>query len=145
MAKAHSLSTQDFLNYLFQSGLVESDAISHLLDQLRVELGGELPDSAGVLADRFVEAGLITRWHADKLLDRKYKGFRLGKYKLLKLLGSGGVSSVYLAEHVLMKQLRAIKVFPKSWVNRTSYLARFHSEAQATTAFDHFRHAFIHS
>jgi serine/threonine-protein kinase len=84
-----------------------------------------------------IEAGLITRWHADKLFDKKYKGFRLGKYKLLSLLGFGEMGSVYLAEHVQMKRLRAIKVLPKSCVNKSSYLARFQLEAQVTASFDH--------
>ncbi|HND50922.1 MAG TPA: protein kinase, partial [Pirellulaceae bacterium] len=81
--------------------------------------------------------GLLTRWHCDKLLDRKYKGFFLGKYKLLGHIGTGGMSSVYLAEHRLMGQRRAIKVLPKSRVADSSYLARFIREAQATASLDH--------
>ena len=47
------------------------------------------------------------------------------------------MSSVYLAEHTLMHQRRAIKVLPKQRVNDSSYLQRFHLEAQATAALDH--------
>lgn len=131
------LTTPVFLNYLTQSELVAERDLRRSLDDLREKCGGELPDDAEIVANSLISAGHITRWHADKIFEKKYKGFRLGKYKLLKLLASGEMSSVYLAEHVLMKSLRAIKVFPKSRVSRSSYLARFHSEAQATIAFDH--------
>jgi serine/threonine-protein kinase len=70
-------------------------------------------------------------------MDKKYKGFFLGKYKLLRHIGTGGMSSVYLAEHMLMHRQRAIKVLPKGRVNDSSYLARFHLEAQATASLDH--------
>ena len=47
------------------------------------------------------------------------------------------MSSVYLAEHVLMQRRVAIKVLPKNRVDDSSYLARFHREAQAAAALDH--------
>ncbi len=47
------------------------------------------------------------------------------------------MSSVYLAEHTLMRRQRAIKVLPKSRVGDSSYLQRFHREAQATAALEH--------
>src|SRR5436190_22662629 len=132
------LSTATFLDYLTQSGLVAERDLRRSLDALREKCGGELPEDAESVADWFIGGGLITRWHADKLFDKKYKGFRLGKYKLLTLLGRGEMSSVYLAEHVLMKRLRAIKVLPKSRSFRSpSDLQLFHSEAQATARIDH--------
>ena len=59
------------------------------------------------------KAGLLTEWQSEKLLEGRHKGFFLGKYKLLDHLGTGGMSSVYLAEHVLMQRRVAIKVLPK--------------------------------
>ena len=44
---------------------------------------------------------------------------------------------MYLAEHVLMQRRVAIKVLPKNRVEDSSYLARFHREAQAAAALDH--------
>jgi serine/threonine protein kinase len=131
------LSTSEFVDYLSRSDLVPEDVLKHSLDDLRRKHGGKLPDDAEIVADHLVDSQLITRWHADKIFEKKYKGFRLGKYKILSLLGSGQMSSVYLAEHVLMKRLRAVKVFPKSLLHKSSYLARFHSGAQATISLDH--------
>ncbi|MEN6556922.1 MAG: serine/threonine-protein kinase [Thermoguttaceae bacterium] len=133
MAKPNA---ETFLDLIRRSGLVEK----HQLAAAMSAMGASLKDpslNADALATRLVIAGLLTRWQADKLLEGRYKGFFLGKYKLLDHLGSGGMSNVYLAEHVLMQRRVAIKVLPKERVNDTSYLARFHREAQAAAALDH--------
>jgi serine/threonine protein kinase len=131
-----SLSVESFLDYVERSGLVEADALSKQLALLRERNAGNVPD-AETVASQLIDAGLLTTWHVEKLMDRKHKGYFLGKYKLLRHIGSGGMSSVYLAEHTLMHRYRAIKVLPKTKVNDSSYLDRFHREAQATAALDH--------
>ncbi len=130
------LSVEMFLDYVERSGLVERDRLSKQLALLRQQHAGALPD-AETTANHLIDAGLLTSWHVEKLMDQKHRGYFLGKYKLLKHIGSGGMSSVYLAEHTLMHRLRAIKVLPKTKVNDSSYLDRFHREAQATAALDH--------
>jgi serine/threonine-protein kinase len=130
------LSVDKFLDYVEQSKLVEPDTLHQELALLRAEHEGKLPSTSAV-ADRLIQSGLLTSWHVEKLMDRKHKGYFLGKYKLLRHIGSGGMSSVYLAEHTLMHRQRAIKVLPKTKVNDSSYLDRFHREAQATAALDH--------
>mgnify|MGYP002623544090 FL=1 len=131
------VSPQQFIDLVRKSKLVEPDQLQLALKDCAKMHGGKLPEDLDSLADFLIERELITTWHRDKLYDRKYKGFFLGKYKLLGHLGTGGMSSVYLAEHVLMHRKRAIKVLPKSRVGDSSYLARFHLEAQATAALDH--------
>jgi len=131
------LTVDTFLDFVRRSTLVEEDRLAASLDALRAEHGGNLPDDADIVANHLVAQELLTSWHVEKLLDRKYKGFFLGRYKLLRHIGSGGMSSVYLAEHTLMHRLRAVKVLPKGRVNDSSYLARFIREAQATAALNH--------
>jgi serine/threonine-protein kinase len=130
---------EDFADLVRRSGLVEPEQLERAILQLKEEIGAEQPDLADRLAARLVEAGLLTAWQSENLLRRRYKGFFLkGKqYKLLDHLGSGGMSHVYLAEHVLMQRRVAIKVLPKNRVKDSSYLARFHREAQAVAALDH--------
>jgi serine/threonine protein kinase len=132
-----TLPVKHFLELVRKSGLVDEPRLLDALTKLEAQHGGQIPDDAEVLAEHLISLGLITPWHRDKLYDRKYRGFFLGKYKLLGHLGTGGMSSVYLAEHRLMKQQRAIKVLPKSRVDDTSYLARFHREARATANLNH--------
>ncbi|MCB9873499.1 MAG: serine/threonine protein kinase [Planctomycetaceae bacterium] len=130
-------SVKNFLELVQRSQLVDADELRTTLLKCKAEHDDELPTDTQVVADYLVQAGLLTEWHCGKLFDRKYKGFFLGKYKLLGHIGTGGMSSVYLAEHVLMRRQRAIKVLPKSRVGDSSYLERFHREAQATAALEH--------
>ncbi|HYW81511.1 MAG TPA: serine/threonine-protein kinase [Thermoguttaceae bacterium] len=123
-----------FLDLLRRSGLVEKDQLAGVLLELKQEADSYDTDA---LAERLVDARLLTRWQCDKLGEGRHKGFFLGKYKLLDHLGTGGMSSVYLAEHVLMQRRVAIKVLPAKRVEDTSYLVRFHREAQAAAALDH--------
>ena len=126
-----------FLDLVRWSGLVEKGQIDGALLKLKAESGGQLPTNSDFVADWLVQSGVITRWQADRLLEGRHKGFFLGKYKLLGHLGTGGMSSVFLAEHVLMQRRVAIKVLPKDRVADSSYLARFHREAQAAAVLDH--------
>lgn len=132
-----ALSASAFLDVVKKSGLVEEDQLTPAVEAYRGGHTGELPEDSSLLADFLIKRSLLTRWQCDKLATGKSKGFFLGKYKLLDHLGTGGMSSVYLAEHVLMHQRRAIKVLPKNRVNDSSYLARFRLEAQATARLDH--------
>jgi serine/threonine-protein kinase len=132
-----NLSASAFLELVTKSGLVDDEQLSPMVAAYRETHQGELPDDADQLAQYLIQRGLLTRWQCDKLSTGKYKGFFLGKYKLLEHLGTGGMSSVYLGEHTLMHQRRAIKVLPKNRVNDSSYLARFRLEAQATARLDH--------
>jgi serine/threonine-protein kinase len=131
------VNLEKFLELFRRSELVESDRIERALADLRQKAGGALTEDVEELASQLVDSGLITRWQADKLLDGKHKGFFLGKYKLLAHLGSGGMSTVYLAEHVHMHRRVAIKVLPQSRVEDSSYLDRFYLEAKAAAALAH--------
>lgn len=129
------LSLDAFLKIAAQSGLIEESKLAIEVDAARQEkIPLERPED---IADRLIEKGLLTDWQCRKLLQGKHKGFFLGKYQLLSLLGKGGMSSVYLAEHTLMRRKCAVKVLPSKRINDSSYLGRFHREAQAVASLDH--------
>ena len=130
-------NVETFLDLVERSRLVEKDQLQKLVAELKQPAGGPAAEDTDAVAKRFVDAGLVTPWQCEKLLESRHRGFFLGKYKLLGILGAGGMSQVYLAEHVLMRRRVAIKVLPKNRVNDTSYLARFHREAQAAAKLDH--------
>jgi serine/threonine protein kinase len=131
------VSVNRFIEIVAKSKLVGDTPLQAALDDLRQQHDGQLPADAEAVADHLIGAGLLTRWHCGKLLDGKYKGFHLGKYKLLDHLGSGGMSNVYLAEHMLMGRRQAIKVLPKNRVADSSYLARFYREGKAIAKLNH--------
>lgn len=129
------LNSESFLATIRRSGLVEDERLDKLVEEYLQSAAGE-PDSTG-LAQHLVTKHAVTAWQGEKLLQGKHKGFFLGKYRLLALLGRGGMSSVYLAEHIVMRRRCAIKVLPQKRVSDTSYLGRFHREAQAVASLDH--------
>ncbi|MCA9235475.1 MAG: serine/threonine protein kinase [Planctomycetales bacterium] len=131
-----SKETDDFLDLVRRSQLVEDDQLNKFLGDLATRLGNKLPAKKDALAAAMVEAELITEWQSEKLLAGKHKGFILGKYKLLRHLGKGGMSQVYVAEHMLMKRKVAIKVLPQNRVEDSSYLDRFRIEARAAARLD---------
>ncbi len=128
--------TNKLVHDLKRSGLVEDDQLESFLKKCAAKHGGSVPANPEVLAADMVAEGLLTDWQSKKLVAGKYKGFRLGKYKLLGEVGKGGMSAVYLAEHVLMRRRVAIKVLPKSRVKDSSYLERFRLEARAVAKLD---------
>lgn len=129
-------SAKSFLKLLERSGIVAEDRLKKELATLSTKAAGRTVNLSD-LASHLIDSGLITQWHTDKLKAGKYKGFFLGKYKLLGHLGSGGMSSVYLARHKISDQCRAIKVLPRKKVTDKSYLDRFYLEARAAASLNH--------
>jgi len=133
----NTMSVKRFVDLLQKSRLVTDTELREALLKYRAENDGRPLADLDFVVNRLIQDGLITQWQTEKLLDEKYKGFNLGKYKLLKHLGSGGMSSVYLAEHMIMRQRRAIKVLPRGRVADKTYLERFYLEARAIASLNH--------
>jgi serine/threonine protein kinase len=130
------VAANKLLDLVRRSGLVDEAKLSSFLEKTARTNGEAVFEDHPRLAELMIQEGLLTRWQADKLLAGKHKGFRLGKYKLLGQIGKGGMSSVYLAEHELMKRRVAVKVLPRNRVNDSSYLERFRLEARAVAKLD---------
>lgn len=125
-----------FLELLKKSGLVEAKAVEALLNHF--EQRGALPEDPAKLAAIFVREGMLTRFQAKQLLlGRSRRFFIGGKFKVLEQLGQGGMGTVYLCEHQLMRRLVAVKVLPTQQLADPSVLERFFREARAVAALDH--------
>jgi predicted Ser/Thr protein kinase len=59
------------------------------------------------------------------------------RYRVLELLGVGGMGSVYKAQHRLMERLVALKVINTSLVDDADALRRFHNEIKAAARLSH--------
>jgi serine/threonine-protein kinase len=73
-------------------------------------------------------AGAEERW-IDRVID--------GRYRIVALLGNGGMGSVYEAEHLALGKRVAFKVIHRDLVSDEEALARFEREARATAAIEH--------
>jgi serine/threonine protein kinase/uncharacterized membrane protein YebE (DUF533 family) len=60
-----------------------------------------------------------------------------GRYRITKRLGDGGMGSVYLAEHTVIRKTVAIKLLKPEFNADKSLVERFFREAKATAAIQH--------
>ncbi len=126
----------ELLDRVSRSGVVPAEKLQGLFDEL-AEMG-QPPRTPNEMIERLIEAGLITRFHGEKFAIGKYKGFQLGSYLILEQLGSDGVGQVYLAHHVNMNRLVALKALsPQAYENDPIAKERFHREARAAGSLDH--------
>ncbi|KRN03840.1 Stk1 family PASTA domain-containing Ser/Thr kinase [Holzapfeliella floricola] len=66
------------------------------------------------------------------------KGYLLAKrYKIIKLIGRGGMADVYLAQDIILERHVAIKVMRGEFQNNSPLVRRFQREALATSELSH--------
>src|SRR4051794_1557073 len=128
-------TTDEFLDLVRKSGVADEKRLDAYLTRARAT--GPLPPEPGKFAGLLVRDGILTHFQAEQFLQGKWRRFTIGKYKVLERLGQGGMGSVYLCEHMLMRRRVAVKVLPASKADDTSSLERFYREARAVAALDH--------
>ena len=64
-------------------------------------------------------------------------GRRIGPYKILSLLGAGGMGEVYLAEDARLNRRVALKLLPAGFTKDPERVRRFEREARAASALNH--------
>lgn len=122
---------------------LETLARSRLADQSRVESvratlrRNERNDLAAVI-QALVQGRVLTKFQATKLLAGKSGPFFLGRYKLMRQLGQGGMGQVYSARHMDSRRKVAIKVLPpKRAAAERNALARFQREGDMGLRLSH--------
>jgi len=134
--------------------------IDRLLDAV---LEREPPERASFLADacagdeelrREVESLLTAHDRAEKFIESPAMevaakaaaaqgkhfsalGRRMGPYRVLSLLGAGGMGEVYLAEDTRLGRRVALKLLPSEFTHDPERIRRFEREARAASALNH--------
>lgn len=88
------------------------------------------------LANVLVAEELLTRWQAKKLLSGK-RQFVVGKYKLMDVLGRGGMGTVYRAQQMGLCREVALKVMAPRNLKNPVGVPRFLSEIRLLAELDH--------
>ncbi|MBK9019273.1 MAG: serine/threonine protein kinase [Sulfuritalea sp.] len=70
------------------------------------------------------------------LLRRDGRARQMGPYKLLRQIGEGAISNVYLAQHRMLKRPAAVKVL-KAQSTKEEWIARFQREVQLSSLLHH--------
>lgn len=71
------------------------------------------------------------------LTEQAFEAQRLGQYRLLHKLGSGGMGDVYLAEHQLLRRQCAVKLIRPEFAGDLVTLQRFQREVKAMAELAH--------
>lgn len=123
--------------------------LSWLLDNLVVlsEEWDELPprereeftrlSSPEQLLEKLVDRHMLTHFQADAVRSGDGEDLILGHYRLLDVLGQGGMGTVYRAEHLQLRRLVALKVMARTVEGNPRLLHRFYSEARAVARLQH--------
>jgi serine/threonine-protein kinase len=89
------------------------------------------------MAQALFRKNYLTRFQAERLLEGRHRGFQIGDYRLLEVLGAGGMGWMYLARHLVTGEVVALKVLSDRHKHDTAMRARFQLEARAGMELDH--------
>src|SRR5207237_2888100 len=107
------------------------------LEETSRDLAGGCED-ASTLAPLLVKRGWLTNYQADRLLKGRPQDLAMGPYRLLELLGEGGMGQVFKARHQRLNRLEALKVIrPERLLQHPEAARRFEREAQAAAKLQH--------
>jgi serine/threonine protein kinase len=127
-------TTGEFLELIRKSELIPPVRLDAFVAQAA---SAAMLKSPREMAALLVAGGLVTQFQAEQFLQGKWRGFTIGKYKVLERLGSGGMGTVYLCEHLHVGRRVAVKVLPTSQAHNPAALGRFYREARAAGVLDH--------
>jgi WD40 repeat protein len=116
---------------------LEDDAADTFVLQLRQARPPVLTDTEGYVLGPQVE--ILQRSRSEGLLAEAipHDLQQHPRYQVLRLLGRGGMGSVYLAEHRRMGRAVALKVIDPSLLRQSGALSRFQQEVRAAAQLDH--------
>ncbi|MBI1314901.1 protein kinase [bacterium] len=124
-----TVAVSTFLSTLRRSNLLKPEQIAFAIDL------GTRCDTAEI-SKELLERNWLTEWQAHQILAGKSRLF-LGRYKLLDVLGSGGMGAVFKAESSTLRRPVALKVLSASLNDSEIARARFEREIRASAQVNH--------
>jgi len=122
-----------FLKLLAKSELLSNQDLRSAVEELQLSQ----VDDATDVARSLVKAGHLTRYQAEQLLSGRARGLIIDHYRVLELIGFGGMGRLYLAEEAESQELVAIKVLNEKYRHETGMLLRLKMEAEAGQQLQH--------
>jgi len=125
-------SAQAFLELCYQQGLLTPQQVQTRWPGLQA-----LPEDAHELGAMLRDIGLLTAYQVERILAGQIYDLILGPYRILRPLGEGGASQVYLAEQTTLKRLVALKMVRSDQEAALMDRERLLREGQTGAALDH--------
>jgi len=122
-----------FLDRLRKSGLFPPNKLEELIRKYNLEE----QESAVAAAKLFMKTRLLSRLQAELLLDSAPQRLFIDGYKLIELVGSGGMGRVFIAEEPETNWKVALKVLSPNHRQDAGLLARFQLEAEIGLKLQH--------
>ncbi len=95
---------------------------------------GEKPITVEFLKKLMLK-GVLTRFQSDWIMEGKFEEFTVGEFRIVDILGTGGMGWLYVAVNETTGEKAAVKVISKHMDN--DYLTRFKLEARAGLMLNH--------
>jgi serine/threonine protein kinase len=129
-------TVDSFLDVIRKSKVLESECLTAFVERLsQLDSAPEKPEQ---VAQLLYQEGLLSYFQAKQLLQGRWRRFIIGKkYKLVEMIGQGGMGAVYLCEHIALRRAVALKVMPEEKVKAPGALERFQREARAIAQLYH--------
>ena len=122
------------LRRIERSHLLDAAQLAPYADRLRRDGAAFTRES---LVAQLQRDGLLTPYQGRQLLQGQSRSFFLtDKYKILDLVGEGGMGRVFLCEHLLLEKLVAVKVLTLGDEPIPGAVERFLREVRAAAALD---------
>jgi serine/threonine protein kinase len=139
--KMSVVSLQEYRELIVRSGLLTTDAVQEQFSSYAPDAEHSATDSsedgAAGFAKHLESSGLLTQWQNANLLRGRFRGLMFGKFRILRLLGAGGMGRVFLAENQMLQRQVALKILPKKLSSHSTALERFHREARSLARLSH--------
>jgi serine/threonine-protein kinase len=114
---------------------------SQLLTPAQLDEVNAFPSSQGedfnALAKDIFKRGWLTKFQLSEIANGRGRDLNIGPYRLLELLGQGGMGQVFKAFHAPMSRIVALKVIRKERLGNENAVKRFHREIQTAAQLSH--------
>ena len=134
-ASTDSLAGRELVNCLIDTSLVLTEDWESLDSSQRAPI--ERCRDADSVLDLLAKEQLLTTYQVDRIRAGTTAGLVLGNYRVLERLGAGGMGVVFKAEHLLLRQIVAIKVLPNVPDQDPQILHRFIAEMRTVAQLSH--------
>jgi serine/threonine-protein kinase len=121
-----------FVDLLLSCRILSPDQMSTVTKELLTRIR----DSRG-LARELMQRGWLTVYQVNQLFQGNGKDLVLGSYRILDVLGEGGVAQVFRAWSIRDKCLVALKVVRKEFLSNPEAVRQFQQEAKTIASLSH--------